>query len=121
MIKVTVPKNAAPFGGFAEVSSTNSAVLPVDQTPCAWQPHDEAMSFDFRAVAEGSAHLHTVGPNPGSLFAFAWTPVVWGVTVVGPDYGPVVLVGIEAAAAALASAFIFYRRRDRPLSTVVDQ
>jgi hypothetical protein len=111
IIKVTVPKDAAPFGGFAQVSTTNSTVIAVDQTPCGWQARDDAISFDFRAVASGSAQLQTIGPSAGSMFAFGWTPAVWEVTVSGLDYGPVVLVGIELTAVAMAGAFIWYRRR----------
>jgi uncharacterized protein YjeT (DUF2065 family) len=110
IVRVTVPRSAWPFGTFPDMSSSNSAVLAGQLAPCGGQASADAMSFDFKAVAEGSAQLQTVGPSPFSLFGFAWTPQVWDVTV-GPDYGPILLVGIEAAAAALALAFIFYRRR----------
>jgi hypothetical protein len=111
IIKVTVPKDAVPFASFAQVASRNTAVVAVDQTPCGWPQGDEATVFDFRAVAEGSGQLYTVGPNPASAFTYGWTPVAWDVTVVGPDYGPLLIVGIELSIAALAGAFILYRRR----------
>ena len=108
LIRVTVPRSEWPFGTFPNVSSSNSGVLAADQAPCGGQASADAMTFEFNAVAEGSAQLHTVGP--GGLFGFAWTPEVWEVTV-GPDYGLALVVGIDAAAVALAGGFIFYRRR----------
>lgn len=113
IVRVTVPRSDWPFGTFPQVSSTNNGVLAAQLNPCGGQPSPDAELFDFKAVAEGSAQLQTVGPSGGSLFGFAYTPQAWDVTV-GPDYGLFLLVGIEVAAAALAVGFIFYRRRQEP-------
>ena len=111
LIKVTLPKDAWPLFAFPDVSSSNSGVLVADQTPCGGPPSTEAVTFDFKAVAEGSAQLQTLGPNPGgALSPFAPTPQVWDVTV-GPDNSFPLLVVIDVAVTALAGAFIFYRRR----------
>ena len=114
IVRVTVPRSAWPFGMFAGVSSSNNGVLAPQVNPCGGQASPDAMLFDFKAEAEGSAQLQTVGPSGGSLFGFAYTPQVWEVTV-GPDYGLLLLIGIEAAAAAVAVGFIFYRRRQEPM------
>jgi hypothetical protein len=111
LIKVTLPRSTWPFGTFGEVSSSNSRVLARDQTPCGWQPSENAMSFEFKAVSEGSAQLQTVGPT-GGIFGFAWTAQVWEVTV-NPDYGVPLLVGIDLVATGLAAGFIYWRRQGR--------
>jgi hypothetical protein len=110
IVRVTVPKSDWPFGMFAQVSSSNNGVMAAQPNPCGGQASADAMLFDFKAVAEGSAQLQTVGPGGGSIFGFAYTPQVWDVTV-GPDYGLLLLIGIEAVAAAIAVGFIVYRRR----------
>ena len=111
IIKVAVPKDAAPPFSFPEVASTNYGVLAISQAPCRVQPNtDQASYFYFKAVAEGSARLETVAPASGRLFSLAWTPVVWDVTV-RPDYTPLLIAGIEAAAAAGGIVFVVYRRR----------
>ena len=110
IVRVTVPRSAWPFGMFAEASSSNNGVLAAQLNACGGQAGPDVMVFDFNAVAEGSAQLQTVGPRSGSLFGFAYTPQVWDVTV-GPDYGLLLLIGIEAVAAAIAVGFIVYRRR----------
>lgn len=111
IIKVTVPRNAAPPFSFPEVASSNYGVLAINQTPCPIEPNtDQASYFYFKAAADGQARLETVGPRSGSIFSFAWTPVVWDVTV-RPDYTPLLIAGIEGTAAAAAIAFIVRRRR----------
>lgn len=114
IVRVTVPRSDWPFGTFPDMSSSNSAVLAGQLAPCGGQASPDAMLFDFKAVAEGSAQLETVGPNGGSFFGFAYTPQVWDVTV-GPDYGLLLLVGIEATAAAIAVGYIVYRRSQEPV------
>ncbi len=111
LIKVTLPRSTWPFGTFGQVSSSDSRVLAPDQTPCGWQVRDDAMTFEFKAVAEGSAQLQTVGPT-GGIFGFAWTAEVWEVTV-NPDYGLPLLVGIDMVATGLAAGFIYWRRQGR--------
>ena len=113
IIKVTVPTAAAPPFSFPQVASTNDGVLAIDQGPCLAQPNsDQASYFYFKAVGQGSARLQTVAPASGKLFSLAWTPVVWEVTV-RPDYSPLLIAGLEAAAAGGAIAYVVYRRRRR--------
>jgi hypothetical protein len=109
-IKVTVPPDVTPLS-LPDVASSNYDVLQVDQTPCPFDSGDSQQpAFYFKAAREGSAQLVAEPLTSGGLFGFASTPVVWDVTV-SPDDSALAIVLIEAAVAASAGVFVFYRRR----------